>query len=441
MFLDLATSWFLILGLLFLTVAVAGSYFQRLPLSTTMLYLAVGVALGPHGLRMLEIDPVGNAVFLERLTEVAVIISLFTAGLKLRIPLTDQRWRAPLRLAFISMTVTVGLIAVAGIYGMGLSWGAAVLLGAILAPTDPVLASDVQVEHPFDYDPLRFSLTGEAGFNDGTAFPFVMLGLGLSGLHDIGEFGLRWFGIDVLWAVGGGLAIGTLLGTAVAALVLYLRREHREATGLDDFLAIGLIGLSYGIALLCHTYGFLSVFAAGLALRRVERHNRPDEQGDENTDEPSVFSPGQTEEEVSTDPEKAPAAMAEAVLHFNEQLERVGELVVVVLIGAMLSWSLIPSAAAWFVPLLLLVVRPVAVAVGLIGSGVPVQQKGYAAWFGIRGIGSVYYLMYAIVHGIDKSDAQVLIGLTLATIAASAIAHGASVTPLMKLYTRTSEER
>jgi NhaP-type Na+/H+ or K+/H+ antiporter len=237
------------------------------------------------------------------------------------------------------------------------------------------------------------------------------------------------------------LLIGTLLGTAVAALILYLRRVHREATGLDDFLAMGLIGLSYGLALLCHSYGFLSVFAAGLALRRVERHNRPDEQADERNNEPSVFSPGQTQEEVATDPEKAPAAMAEAVLEFNEQLERIGELLVVVLIGAMLSWSLIPSAAAWFVPLLLLGIRPVAVALGLLGSGVPLLEKGYAAWFGIRGIGSVYYLMYAIVHGMNKSDAQLLTGLTLATIAASAIAHGASVTPLMKLYTRKSEER
>jgi sodium/hydrogen antiporter len=367
---------------------------------------------------------------------VAVIISLFTAGLKLRIPLSDHRWRPPLRLAFVSMTATVVAIAFAGVYWIGLSWGAAVVLGAVLAPTDPVLASDVQVEHPFDYDPLRFSLTGEAGFNDGTAFPFVMLGLGLLGLHPIGDWGVRWFLVDVVWAIVGGLLIGTLLGTAVARGVLYLRRVHREAVGLDDFLALALIGLSYGVALLCYTYGFLAVFAAGLALRRIERHQRPEE---ENASE-TVFEPGQSEEEVATDPEKAPAAMAEVVLHFTEQLERMGELVIVVLIGSMLSWKLVPWQAIWFVPVLLLIIRPVSVYLGLLGSSVPALEKRFTGWFGIRGIGSVYYLMYGLVHEVPEVEARMLIGLTLATIVVSALAHGITVTPLMKFYAnRTSE--
>jgi NhaP-type Na+/H+ or K+/H+ antiporter len=397
-----------------------------------MLYLAFGYGLGPQGAGLLEIDPIGHATFLERATEVAVIVSLFTAGLKLRVPMGDPRWRAPLRLAFVSMTLTVAAIAVAGVYGIGLSWGAAVLLGAILAPTDPVLASEVQVEHPFDYDPLRFSLTGEAGLNDGTAFPFVMLGLGLLGLHDIGEFGIRWLAVDVLWAITGGLLIGAVLGTGVARIVLYLRRVHREATGLDDFLALGLIGLSYGTALLCGTYGFLAVFAAGLALRRVERRGSPQDTGEE----PSAFAPGQKEEDVVTDAMKAPAAMAESVLHFNEQVEHLGELAVVLLIGAMLSWHVIPVQAAWFVPLVLLVIRPAAVAAGLLGAGVPKRETRFAAWFGIRGIGSLYYMMYAVVHGLSGPEATLLIGLTLATIVASAVAHGISVTPLMLSYNR-----
>ena len=432
-----ALAWFLVVGVLFLCVALVGSYVRRLPLSTTMLYLAVGYGLGPHGFGLFDIDAVRNANFIERIAEVAVIVSLFTAGLKLRIPLSDMRWRPPLRLAFASMTLTVAAIGVVGVYGMGLSWGAAILLGAILAPTDPVLASDVQVEHPFDYDPLRFSLTAEAGFNDGTAFPFVMLGLGLMGLHDIGESGIRWLFVDVVWAIAGGLLIGVLLGTGVARIVLYLRRIRREATGLDDFLAVGLIGLSYGTALLCHTYGFLAVFAAGLALRRVERRHMPEDEAGEH----SVFATGQTEPEVSTDPVKAPAAMAEAVLHFNEQLERVGELIVVVMIGGMLWWAAIPAPAVWFVPLLLLVIRPVSVLVGLFGAGVPAREMRFAAWFGIRGIGSLYYLMYAVGHGVGEADVHLLIGLTLATITASVLAHGISVTPLMHIYNRLAPHR
>ena len=410
---------------------------RRLPLSTTMLYLAVGYGLGPQGAGLIGIDPIRQAEFIERATEIAVIVSLFTAGLKLRLPISDPRWRPALRLASVSMTLTVAAIAAAGVYGIGLSLGAAVLLGAILAPTDPVLASDVQVEHPFDYDPLRFTLTGEAGYNDGTAFPFVMLGLGLLGLHDLGQFGLRWFLVDVLWAIGGGLAIGALLGTGVARIVLHLRRVHREATGLDDFLAMGLIGLSYGTALMCHTYGFLAVFAAGLALRRVERRHMASE--DEQNQ--SVLTPGQrSEEEVATDPVKAPAAMAEAVLHFNKQLEHLGELAIVVVIGAMLSWDVIPAEALWFVPLLLLLIRPVSVMVGLAGTGIAARETRFAAWFGIRGIGSLYYLMYAIVYGTGESDTRLLIGLTLATIAASAILHGVSVTPLMNVYTRSHRD-
>jgi NhaP-type Na+/H+ or K+/H+ antiporter len=429
--------WFLIVGVLLLGIALVGSYVKRLPLSTAMLYLAVGYGLGPQGSGLIEIDLIRQAAFIERVTEVAVIVSLFTAGLKLRIPLRDSRWRHPLRLAFGSMTLTVVAIAVAGVYGMGLSWGAGVLLGAILAPTDPVLASDVQVEHPFDYDPLRFSLTGEAGFNDGTAFPFVMLGLGLLGLHDIGPFGLQWIGVDVVWAIGGALAIGFLLGTAVGQLVLYLRREHREATGLDDFLAMGLIGVCYGIALICHTYGFLAVFAAGLALRRMERrhmHGKADKQPSLND------AAGQRTDELATDPVNAPAVMAEAVLHFNEQLERIGELFVVVMIGAMLSWTLIPSHAAWFLPLLFLVVRPVSVAIGLLGTDAAPYERRFMAWFGIRGIGSLYYLMYAVGHGVAESDAKPLVGLTLSAIAVSTLVHGVSVTPLMRLYSRIAPE-
>ena len=405
---------------------------KRLPLSTSMLYLAAGVLIGPHALNLIHFDAIMEAAIVERITEVAVIVSLFTAGLKLRVPLRDPLWKLPVILASWSMALTVGLIALVGVVALELPLGAAILLGAVLAPTDPVLASDVQVSGPRDRDRLRFTLTGEAGLNDGTAFPFVMLGLGLLGLHETGEGGWRWLAIDVLWAIPGGLLIGALLGTATGRLILFLRREHKEAVGLDDFLALGLIALSYGTALLLHTYGFLAVFAAGLALRKIEASSVGQEKApDEVVAAAAAEGRG---EEVATHPETAPAYMTQAVLGFTEQLERIGEVAVMLLVGVMISVTAIPSDALWFVPLLLLVIRPGAAALGMIGSTTTWLQRAFIAWFGIRGIGSIYYLMYAITHGVSEETARLMTGLTLAVVATSVVVHGVSVTPLMRRY-------
>jgi NhaP-type Na+/H+ or K+/H+ antiporter len=429
--------WFIVAGVLFVVMALSVTALSRLPLTTSILYLVVGAALGPAAFGVLRLDPLGDARLVERVAEVAVIVSLFTAGLKLRLPLRDDRWRLTLRLAFVSMTLTVGLIAAAGVFGLGLSFGAAVLLGGVLAPTDPVLASDVQAEDPWDKDRLRFSLTGEAGLNDGTAFPFVMLGLGLLGLHELGSYGWRWAAVEVLWAVAGGLGVGWALGSLVGRYVLHLRREHEEAVGSDDFLALGLVALSYGLALLLHAYGFLAVFAAGVALRRVERLHT----GDEPTDEVKSMASGGAASGAATDREKAPAYMAQAVLGFNEQLERVGEVVVVVMTGAMLSASYLPTEALWFVPLLLLFIRPASVMLGLAGAHASRPKRRLIAWFGIRGIGSIYYLTYAVNHGLPAAEARTLVALTLTTVAASVVVHGLSVTPLMSLYRRNQERK
>lgn len=431
----LTTLWFIIVGGLFLIMAISGSYVRRLPLSTSMLYLAVGVGLGPHALNLLRLDPLSHSALLERVTEIAVVVSLFTAGLKLRLPLQDRRWRPALRLAFGAMILTVAMIAAGGVFLLGLPLGSAVLFGAILAPTDPVLASDVQVEHPFDSNPLRFTLTGEAGWNDGTAFPFVMLGLGLLGLHEIGPGGWQWLVVDVLWAVIAGVAIGALLGTGVGRLVVYLRGKHREALGLDEFLALGLIGLSYGLALLSHAYGFLAVFAAGLAMRRVEATH-----SDESAAERIAGTEAPLHDrEAATESGPAGAYMVQSVLHFNEQLERIGEVAVVVMIGAMLSWDLLPREALWFLPLLFLIIRPVSVELALLGSSARGTERRMIAWFGIRGIGSLYYLMYAIEHGLPEQIASRLVALTLTVVAASILAHGVSATPLMAVYRHRGE--
>ena len=142
--------WCLIVGLVLLAMALAGSVLKRLPLSASMLYLAAGFGLGPIGLGLLEADPFGQSRLFERLAEIAVLISLFVAGLKLSVPLRSARWFLPLRLAIVSMLLTIVLITAAGMWALGLPLGAAVLLGAILAPTDPVLASDVQLTNPAD---------------------------------------------------------------------------------------------------------------------------------------------------------------------------------------------------------------------------------------------------------------------------------------------------
>lgn len=426
---DTVIVWVIIVGALFVTMALAGSLVERLPLSTALLYVAVGAGLAYLGL--LNIDPVRHSVSLERLSEVAVVISLFAAGLKLRVGFRDRRWWVPVRLATISMIVTVGLVTLAGVSLLGLPLGAAVLLGAVLAPTDAVLAADVQVQHPGDRDRVRFGLTGEAGLNDGTAFPFVMLGLGLLHIHHIGPSGLRWFGVDVVWATVAGLATGAILGWAVSKLVLYLRRTRREAVGLDDFLGLGLIALSYGVALLLHGYGFLAVFAAGLALRRVEQR----ETGDEQPEMPVTADPS----EVATDPQHAPAFLAHAVLGFTEQIERIGEVAVMVVVGSLLLNHGFTMDALWLGPLLFLVIRPLSVWIGLLGERVTTVQRSLMSWFGIRGAGSVYYLMYAVSHGVEEGTARTLIALTLAVITASVVLHGISVTPLMDWYSGRAE--
>ena len=432
-----AAGWFLLVGALFIFMALSSSVLRRLPLTTSLVYLVAGLTVGLLGIGVLGSEPLHHAALLERVTEVAVIVSLFTAGLKLRVPLRDLRWGVPLRLAFGSMTLTVVLVAAVGTLTLGLPLGAAILLGALLAPTDPVLASDVQVDSPTDEDQLRFGLTGEAGLNDGAAFPFVMLGLGLLGLHDIGTVGLKWLAVDVLWSIAAGLGIGGLLGTLVGRLVLYLRREHREAVGLDDFLALGLIALAYGVALMAHAYGFLAVFAAGLALRGIEQRAS----GERAPEEVMGSTHSGRAEEVATHPETAPAYMAQAVLGFNEQLERIGEVAVVVLVGVLISTYHLAAEGFWFVPLLFLLIRPVAVGAGLLRSPTSGLQRLLTAWFGIRGIGSVYYLMYAVQHGLPAPLVEQLTRLTLTVVGTSILVHGISVTPLMNRYRDSIDAR
>lgn len=408
--------WSLFIGVLLVTMVLAGTLLGRLPLTSAMVYLALGWLLGPSMADVLRPDPVAHAALLERVAEVALLIALFAVGMQLGVPLRDRRWRLPARLAFVSMAAMVAMVAAVGVWGLGLPLGAAILLGAILAPTDPVLASGVlPSDEGTQPDRLGFSLAGEGGLNDGAAFPFVMLGLGLLGLHDLGPGLVRWWTVDLLWATLGGAAIGGALGAATGRLVVYLRSRHGEAVGLDEFLGLGLVAMAYGLAQLCLASGFLAVFAAGLALQRVRERPRA-----------GVQRPAAASSHASD--------MRDSVKGFNEQLEKLAELAVVLVVGAMLAYAKPLPAAWWFVPLVLAVLRPLSVAVSLPGEGLSSPQRAMVTWFGIRGIGSVFYLLLALRHGLPAAIGDTLVSLTLWTVAASIVVHGISAEPLMRRY-------
>ena len=424
--------WSLIVGVLLIAMVLVGTVLPRVLLSSAMIYLAVGYGLGPGGIGVINLDPLRHAEVIGQIAEAALLISLFTVGLKMgEVPSVDRRWLLPLRLALVSMTVCVGLITAVGVWWLGLSVGAAILLGGILAPTDPVLAAGVQSHGRADSDSLRFSLAGEGGLNDGTAYPFVLLGLGLLGRHELGHDAWHWWMVDVLWATIGGVAIGAALGALIGALVVRLRTRHRLAVGLDEFLSLGLVAVTYGVAQLCLASAFLAVFAAGLALRRV--NELPYEIAGVSTAAPRGAA--------ATHPDHASSAMTSAVKGFNRQLESVAEMAMVLLVGAMLPYAQATSALLWFVPLLFVVLRGVAVLAGTAGAGVPMRERVMLSWFGIRGIGSVFYLMFAIDHGVTGPLAQELISITLVTVAASVVVHGVSAQPMMRWYGRSKPAR
>jgi NhaP-type Na+/H+ or K+/H+ antiporter len=434
--------WFTTAGLLLVGIVLASTLLRRLPISTSIIYLGVGLVLGPGVFGLLSWDAVREAEILKYISEVAVIVSLFTVGLKWRTPLTADFWSLPVRLATVSMVLTICAVTLIGTTLLALPLGAAVLLGAVLAPTDPVLATEVQVRSSTDRDTVRYALSGEAGLNDGLAFPFVMLGLGLLGLHpdeDAGLFKLwandgfgvwGWLGWDLLWAVSVGLAVGALTGNMVGRLALYLHWRRHDIFALHEFLVLGLIALSYGLAELVYGYGFLAVFAAGYALRRIELRAT----GYAPEPLPEGLSEEAEEETSVKEPEQAAQRMAAALMNFNDQLERILEAAVVVLLGAVLTTEFWASEVIWLAPLLFLVVRPLAVVVGLLGKGTSYSQEALMGWFGIRGIGSIYYLTYALGYGVTGELADRLTALVLSLVALSIVVHGVSVTPLMKRY-------
>ncbi len=378
------TVWFLVVGGMMLARGLTATVLQNSLVTPAMLYLALGILLGPTVLNFFHFNPLQESALLEVLTEIVILISLFAAG---------------------------------------------VLLGAILAPTDPVLATDVQTRHPGDREPMRFTLTCEAGMNDGSAFPFMMLGLGLLGLHDLGEFSMRWVLVDVVWATAAGVSIGLLAGRMLARLAHRLRSLQGHDL-MDNFLGLGLIGVVYGLSLLVDAWGFLAVFFAAVSLRQTEFRLaglREDRCRAESTE-------GETEADVNTHPHDALPSVSDGSLIFKEQLERLSEMMLILLIGGTLfldSWSLSAVGLALF---LFLVVRPLSVFVGLLGTQTSWSVRAMVGWFGVRGIGSLYYLMYAIQHGLSEEISLELVSLTLIAVTLSIVVHGVSVKPLMARF-------
>lgn len=424
--------WFALVGALLLLMGLTSSILKRSVLTAAIIYLAVGVAGGPTFLNLYHFNPLQQSELLELLTEVAVLISLFSAGVKISVPFSFARWRMPLLLAIVAMTLTVGMVAGYGWYVLSLPLGAAVLLGGILAPTDSVLAGDVQLSHPEDHRRLRFTLACEAGMNDGTAFPFVMVGLGLLGLHEMGADGIHWLLVDVLWATAAGIAIGVGAGMALGHLGWKLRRDPYQHELMDDFVGLGLIGVVYGLSVMVHAWGFLAVFFAAVALRqtelRLERSARP-------------FSPEFTVIGVTLDPnhvdvdpfadDEPDHSVSEGSLVFKEHLERLSVMLLVLLLGGSLfidSWTWRATGLALF---LFVVARPLSVLLCQLGTRIPWRVRGMTGWFGVRGIGSLYYLMYAIQHGLPERLALQLTQLTLIVVVLSIVLHGISIKPLM----------
>ncbi|MCK9686141.1 cation:proton antiporter [Scleromatobacter humisilvae] len=409
------TATLLLLGAVLLAMCLLELHVTRLPMSPATVYLAVGWIAGWMVRSRVMTPPTApeRADMLVIITETAVLISLFAVGLQLRVPWTLKGWRVAAILASATMLVTIALATLAGVWLMpGLGWGGAVLLAGILAPTDPVLASEVQIRSRIDRDAGRVALTAEGGLNDGTSLPAVMLGLGLLGIGDLGAHGLRWLWMDLVWPIAGGALLGWAFGHVLGNLVRGLMRRGHELRW-DELLYLGIITVAYGLSRLTETSSFLFVFAAALGL--FHRHSQQAS--------PSLAPVGAQTDELS-----------DRLLAFGERCGRLVEVVMVLLMGFAMPWVQWRGEPLAYAALLLVVIRPLSVF--LTQPGLPKTQRRIVAWFGIRGVGSLFYLALAIDSGLSPALCADLVNATLPAIALSVLLHGVSATPLMAIYRR-----
>ena len=306
------------------------------------------------------------------------------------------------------MPLGIAAITAIGGWWLGLPWVIALLLGASLAPTDPVLASDVQVGPPRsgEEDEVRFGLTSEAGFNDGLAFPFVHLAIALGLSASTGEpWLLGWIGHSVLWEIGAGIVGGWLVGRIFGWLTFHVPADTKLAKTGDGLIAIAATFISYGLTEMIQCYGFLAVFVTALTLRHSHR-----------------------EHDFHLD-----------MHHITEQVERLAMMVLLILFGgalvsgllAPLTWSDVLAAVV-----ILLIVRPVTGMLGLIGLKASWTEKLTLAFFGIRGVGSFYYLAYGLNH-MDVAGGERLWAIVGFVVLLSILLHGLTVTPIMRTLDRS----
>lgn len=433
-----------VLGALLMLLALTSSYLRWMPVTTSAVCLIFGFVIGPMGLAMINLDFRQASGWMERLTEVAVLFSLFNTGIKLRLPLQGKAWHSAYWLAGPVMIATIAGTCLVGHYLLGLPWGLALLLGAMLSPTDPVLAGLVQVTNAQDQDRLRFGLSGEAGLNDGTAFPFVYLALFYLGSSAMGEgWVTHWVLAKLLWAVPAGLLLGYGMGRGVGHLMIFLRIKHGDSSlSPNDFLALALIALSYVIADWIQAYGFLSVFAAGFGLRQAEARITRSDVPSEHVAQPIIgHMTGGLDKATAADADDlsdsqlAAGIMMGDMLAFGSLVERSMEVLLITLVGASLAlywdWQAIGLGLALFC-----IIRPVSVWLLISPKLLDRRQKALVSWFGIRGIGSLYYLCFALAHGLPEDAGRVIIGMTLSVVALSILLHGLSIQPLLDRYER-----
>ncbi len=429
---------------LLLLMALVSSYVRDLPITTSALYLIVGVVIGPLGVDVISLDLVDNAFLLERITEVAIVIALFVGGLKLRLRPSDPAWRAAIILAGPVMILTIAGITAVAHLALGLPFAGALLLGAMLAPTDPVIASTVTVSDARDRDLMRYGLSGEAGLNDGSAFPFVVLAL-TAGRHDgAGTWIASWAAHRLLWAIPTALCLGYILGKLIGKLAIWLRTKHRETSAPNDLLALALIGVAYVAAELIGAWGFLSVFAAGVGLRAAEvavvrESPHPEHRGATVEHPPAEqMVAAQNDRDAFKQPAVAAGVLVSETLSFGDTIERLVEFTMIVAVGVALSthWD---TRAIPFAAVIFLVIRPLA-SLLLVVTPTSRSQRWMMAWFGIRGIGSLYYLGYSLEHGLGGPLAEEITALTISVISLSIFVHGISSTPLLLRYERALKQ-